>query len=262
MTNAAAGFLVAAVISGLAWRARSLTLGGAVAATIIGTLAVAAGWAWGVLLILYFISSTALSRVGRARKERRTSSVVAKGGQRDAVQVLANGALFGGAALAMLIAPHAQWIALGAGSLATSAADTWATEIGTLSRRDPRFVLDGRRVPAGTSGAVSLEGTVAMLAGATFIGGMMIALGWTFPLAIHVAFAAVCGATADSLLGATVQARRWCDGCARETERTTHDCGETTRRLRGLAWLDNDLVNFLTSLVGGLLAALLSFRVG
>ena len=29
----------------------------------------------------------------------------------------------------------------------------------------------------------------------------------------------------DSVLGATVQARRWCDTCARETERPTHDCG-------------------------------------
>ena len=262
MTNFAAGFLVAAVISGLAWRARSLTRSGALTATIIGTLAVAAGWNWGALLILYFISSSALSRVGRAQKERRTASVVAKGGERDAVQVLANGAVFGAAALMMIVAPHAAWIALGAGSLATSAADTWATEIGTLSRRDPRFVLDGRRVPAGTSGAVSLEGTLAMFTGAAFIGTMMIVLGWTFPLAIRVAFAGVLGAIVDTLLGATVQTRLWCDPCARETERTTHDCGAATRRLRGLVWLDNDLVNFLSALAGGLLAALLSFRTG
>jgi uncharacterized protein (TIGR00297 family) len=258
VTNATAGFLLAALISGLAWRARSLTLGGAISATIIGTLAVAAGWAWGLLLILYFISSTALSRVGRARKERRMSSVVAKGGERDAVQVLANGALFGGAALAMLIAPHARWIALGAGALAASAADTWATEIGTLSRRDPRFILNGTTVPAGTSGAVSLEGTLAMFASAVFIGVVMITLGWTSTLAIRVTLAGVFGAIVDTLLGATVQARRWCDACARETERSTHDCGCETRRLRGLGWLDNDLVNFLSGLAGGLLAALLS----
>jgi len=258
VTNAAAGFLVAAVISGLAWRARSLTLGGAVTSTIIGTLAVAAGWAWGLLLILYFISSTALSRVGRARKEVRTSSVVAKGGERDAIQVLANGAVFGGAALAMLVAPHAQWIALGAGALAASAADTWATEIGTLSRRDPRFILNGSTVPAGTSGAISLEGTLAMFASAAFIGVLMIVLGWTSALAVRVAFAGVIGAIVDTLLGATIQARRWCDTCARETERTTHDCGCETRRVRGLGWLDNDLVNFLSGLAGGLLAALLS----
>ena len=260
VTRVVPGLALAAAISVLAWRARSLTRGGALTATTIGTLAVATGWNWGVLLILYFISSSALSRVGRARKDRRTASVVAKAGERDAVQVLANGAVFGAAALMMLIAPHAYWIALGAGSLATSAADTWATEIGTLSRRDPRFVLDGRRVPAGTSGAISLEGTLAMFAGAAFIGMMMIVLGWTFPLAIRVAFAGVFGAIIDTLLGATVQTRRWCDACARETECTTHDCGAMTRRLRGLAWLDNDLVNLLSALAGGLLAALLSFR--
>jgi len=262
VTRAASGLALAAAISVLAWRARALTRRGALTATTIGTLAVAAGWNWGVLLILYFISSSALSRIGGARKERRTASVVAKGGERDAVQVLANGAVFGAAALMMIIAPHVYWIALGAGSLATSAADTWATEIGTLSRRDPRFVLDGRRVPAGTSGAMSLEGTLAMFVGAAFIGMMMIVLGWTFPLAIRVAFAGVFGAIVDTLLGATVQVRRWCDPCARETERTTHDCGTATRRLRGLVWLDNDLVNFLSGVVGGLLAALLSFHVG
>lgn len=258
LTNVAAGLVLAAVISGPAWRARSLTLGGAVAATIVGTLAVAAGWSWGILLILYFISSTALSRVGRARKERRTSSVVAKGGERDAVQVLANGAVFSGAALATIVAPDAHWIALGAGALATSAADTWATEIGTLSRHDPRFILDGRTVPVGTSGAVSIEGTLAMFAGAAFIGVMMIGLGWTSGLALRVSLAGVFGAMVDTLLGATIQARRWCDVCARETERATHDCGTKTGSLRGFGWLDNDLVNFMSGLAGGLLAALLS----
>jgi len=258
VTRLVPGLALAAAISILAWRARSLTRGGALTAATVGTLAVAAGWNWGILLILYFISSSALSHIGRARKERRTASVVAKGGERDTVQVLANGAVFGAAALMMIIAPHVYWIALGAGSLATSAADTWATEIGTLSRRDPRFVLDGRRVPAGTSGAMSLEGTLAMFVGAAFVGMMMIVLGWTFPLAIRVAFAGIFGAIVDTLLGATLQVRRWCDPCARETECITHNCGAATRRLRGLAWLDNDLVNFSSALVGGLLAAVLS----
>jgi uncharacterized protein (TIGR00297 family) len=180
------------------------------------------------------------------------------------VQVLANGALFAGAALAMLIHPHVQWIALGAGSLAASAADTWATEIGTLSRHHPRSILSGRRVPAGTSGGVSLIGTLAMIAGATFIAALVHALRWTPAIAVGVGAGGLVGAVFDSLLGATLQARRWCDGCARETERATHDCMPApapslpTRHLRGLAWMDNDVVNFLSSAAGGLLAAVLS----
>lgn len=252
------GLILAASIAGTARRARSLTIGGAVAAAMLGTVAVAAGWNWGVLLIAYFVSSTLLSRIGARQKERRTTTIVAKGGERDAVQVLANGALFGAAALAMMIQPHAQWLALGAGALAASAADTWATEIGTLSHADPRFVFSGRRVPAGTSGAVTVPGTIAMCAGAAFIALLMVVLGSAPQIAWRVALGGIAGAVLDTVLGAAVQSRRWCDVCERETEREIHDCGNATRHHRGLAWLDNDLVNFLSSAAGGLLAALLS----
>jgi uncharacterized protein (TIGR00297 family) len=258
LTRAALGLLLAAAISLAARRTRSLSIGGAIVATFIGTVAVAAGWNWGVLLFLYFVSSTVLSHIRRAEKARRTGAIVEKGGERDAVQVLANGALFAAAAIMMLVRPHAHWIALGAGALAASAADTWATEIGTLSRQLPRSILTGQPMPTGTSGAISLAGTAAMVAGAVFIGLLLVFLGWTLEIATGVTIAGVFGAMVDTLLGATLQARRWCAGCARETERTVHDCGVTTTHKRGFGWLDNDLVNFLSGVAGGLLAALLS----
>jgi len=62
------------------------------------------------------------------------------------------------------------------------------------------------------------------------------------------------GALFDSLLGATVQGIYFCDRCRKETERPVHRCGAQTRRLRGWTWLNNDWVNFLSSLVGGLVA--------
>jgi len=163
IARALAGLLLAALVSFLARTARSLTVGGAIAATLVGTTAVAAGWDWGALLILYFATSTALSRLGRSLKEQRTAPIVAKGGERDAVQVLANGATFAGAAIAMLIRPDARWIALGAGSLAAAAADTWATEIGTLYGGEPRSIFSGRRVP--TAGR-RRAGVAARLGGA------------------------------------------------------------------------------------------------
>jgi uncharacterized protein (TIGR00297 family) len=249
------GLVVATSISVAAWRARSLTSSGAFAATIVGTLAVAAGWTWGALLILYFVSSTLLSRLGRARKEYRMAPIVAKTGGRDAVQVLANGALFATASGLSLVHPDIRWIALGAGSLAASASDTWATEVGTLASGEPRSILSWRRVPTGTSGAVSLPGSLAMIAGALFVAVITVALGWTVELGLWVAVGGIVGAVIDSLLGATLQVRRWCEQCARETERQTHDCGTTTTRARGIEWIDNDIVNFLSSAAGGLLAA-------
>jgi len=258
LASALIGFLIAASVSLLALKVHSLSRGGAVAATAIGTLAVAAGWNWGALLIIYFASSTVLSHLGRERKEGRTASIVAKGGERDAIQVLANGAMFAGAALAMILRPNPYWIALGAGALAASAADTWATEVGTLARGEPRSILTWRPVPVGTSGGVSLEGSLAMIAGALFIGALTAVLGWPLGVAIRVIIGGVAGAIVDSLLGASLQARRWCDTCNRETERLVHDCGAETRGVRGLGWMDNDIVNFLSGAFGGLLAALLS----
>jgi uncharacterized protein (TIGR00297 family) len=253
-----AGLALAALISLAARRSRSLTSSGAIAATAVGTIAVAAGWNWGTLLIIYFAVSTALSRVGRASKERRTASIIAKGGARDATQVLANGAMFAAAALVATMRPDVRWIALGAGSLAASAADTWATEIGTLYGGTPRSILTWRTVPVGTSGGISAIGTVAAAAGAVFIGLVVAALGWTSMVARNVMIGGLAGAIVDSLLGATMQSRRWCDVCQRETERMVHDCGTPTRHLRGFVWLDNDLVNFLSNAAGGLIAAILT----
>ena len=257
MVRAMSGFVLAALIALVARRARSLAPSGAVAATIVGTLAMAAGWSWGVLLIVYFASSSALSHFGRTIKERRTVSVVAKSGARDAAQVLANGAAFAAAALFLLVKPDVRWILLGAGSLAASAADTWATEIGTLYGGSPRSILTWKTIPVGTSGGVTLIGTLATLGGAAFIALVAAALGWTWIVCRGVMIGGIAGALIDSILGATLQSRRWCDACSRETERVVHDCGAQTRAYRGLSWLDNDVVNFLSNIAGGVLSTML-----
>jgi uncharacterized protein (TIGR00297 family) len=241
---------VALAIALAARRARSLTDGGAAAATVVGTLAVAAGWAWGALLIAFFVSSTLLSRWRAADKERRTGAVVEKGGERDATQVLANGGVFAAAAAAMLLWPHPAWAAAGAGALAAAAADTWATEVGTLARGRPRALLTWRPVAPGTSGAVSAQGTAAMLAGAAFVALAARLLGLPGDVAVAALAGGVAGAVADSLLGATVQARRWCDRCDSATERRVHDCGAATRHAGGIAAVGNDAVNVACGVVG------------
>ena len=240
----------------LAWRARSLSASGAATAAAIGALAVGAGWGWGALLVLYFVLSSALSRVGAAAKERRTGDVVAKGGPRDAMQVLANGLPFAVAAAGTIVAPDPRWALAAAGGLAASAADTWATEIGTLAGGTPRSVRGWRPVPPGTSGAVSLAGSLAAVAGALAVALLARLLGWPAAVVPAALVGGVAGAWGDTLLGATVQARRHCDRCDRFTERNVHGCGERTRPAGGLPWLDNDLVNLLASSLGAVVALL------
>jgi uncharacterized protein (TIGR00297 family) len=191
----------------------------------------------------------------------RTEAVLAKPGPRDAAQVFANGVTFAIAAVGALTWPHPFWGALAAGSLTASLADTAATEIGTLAGGEPRSILTFRRVPTGTSGGVSALGTVAAIGGAALLSGIAFLLRvvdaratpwWT------LAACGVAGAVVDSLLGATAQARRWCDACNLGTERRIHRCGTATRAAGGFRWLDNDVVNFVSITLAGLLAALLA----
>jgi uncharacterized protein (TIGR00297 family) len=251
-----ASIAIALGISLLARRARALTLSGTVAATAVGTLALLAGWKWGVLLIAYFASSSALSRFRSKEKDRRTAGIVEKGGARDAVQVIANGGILALAAAFAAFTPQHEhfWRALGAGALAASASDTWATEVGTLGGRAPRSILTFAPVPPGTSGGITLTGTIAAILGAAFIGLVAFCLAWGSRVALAALLGGVAGSTLDSLLGASLQSRRWCEHCRQATERAIHDCGTATHPVGGLAWFDNDVVNIACGAVGGLLA--------
>jgi uncharacterized protein (TIGR00297 family) len=255
--RAAIGLLVAAIIATLARATRSLSRSGAVAATGLGAITAAAGYSWAILLIAYFASSSALSRLGAAQKERLTGSITEKGSQRDARQVLANGGVFGVAVLGMLLQPGVWWTALGAGALAASAADTWATEIGTRFGGVPRSILSGKPVPVGTSGGVTVIGSLGAVAGALFVAAVSLAIGWSRLTALSAVVGGVVGSFADSLFGVTLQVRRWCDACGLATERVRHDCGSPTRIAGGIAGLDNDMVNLFSGILGGVAATAL-----
>lgn len=95
------------------------------------------------------------------------------------------------------------------------------------------------------------------MAGALFIGGAAVLANWPVPF-LAVAIGGFAGALADSLLGATVQERRWCELCKTFTERPIHSCGTPTSHAGGLVGFDNDAVNAACSAVGALIALLLS----
>jgi uncharacterized protein (TIGR00297 family) len=258
------GLALAALVGYLGYRRGALTPGGVLGAILVGGAAVGlGGWAWGALVVLFFLASSALSRYKEAQKERLAEKF-SKGARRDLAQALANGGVAALLAAAHAFAPHpALWAAF-AGALAAVNADTWATELGVLSRAQPRLITTGRPVETGTSGGITWRGTGAALAGAGLIGlaaGLFgLAEGGGLARLAAVAAAAtvggLAGSLADSLLGATVQAIYFCPRCGKETERhPAHTCGEATRQVRGWRWLDNDWVNFFCSVVGALAAA-------
>jgi uncharacterized protein (TIGR00297 family) len=251
LTNFDLGAVSAAAIALAAYRLRALDGGGAFAAFLVGT-ATFGGLAvpGAAVLLAFFLTSTALSRVGRGRK-RAALAEVGKSGPRDATQVLANGGVAALCALcALWIGP--RYAVAFAGAFAAATADTWGTEIGTLAARRPVSVLTGKPVGAGLSGGVTLLGTLAEIAGALFVAAVSLLLaGGAFAA---VALGGIAGALVDSLLGASLQTLRWCPQCRRPTEREPHLCGANTTLLRGLSWMGNDFVNFAATLTGALVA--------
>lgn len=305
-----------------AWRRDALTVSGALAAVLVGTVLFGAGaTVWFGPLLVFFLTSTALSK-GKKQIRQIAESGYEKGSRRDAGQVLANGGL--GAALCLLWAarPDDAWWYAFVGVMAAVTADTWATEIGALSRREPVAVVGFRRVPRGTSGAVSPLGTLAAAGGALAIGlsawafaalervvtpllqswaenggripgaanaaldglaragdgfwaeaaqtladlAAAVTANWAqtaggFLLVPAALAGGLAGAFTDSLLGATVQRMNRCRACGRLVEKAAH-CGLPTERARGLAWMNNDAVNALSSAAGGIVALAVGLLAG
>lgn len=258
-----AGFVLASGASYLAYRARMLTVSGAIAAGLLGTLVFGlGGWQWAALLILFFVSSSLLTRCFKRRKQEYMDDY-AKGDQRDAGQVAANG----GVAAAFVLLHQATggaslaWIGF-AGALAAATADTWATELGVLGRSKPRLITAiANEVEAGTSGAVSIPGTIAALAGGTLIAAAAGALPPSLPRleTVGIAVGGLAGALVDSVLGASIQAIYYCPLDRRQTEKHPfHSCGAETTLVRGQGWMNNDRVNAICTLAGAAVACGLS----
>ncbi|MBW8771929.1 MAG: DUF92 domain-containing protein [Gemmatimonadetes bacterium] len=202
--------------------------------------------AWGLAaLFTFFIGSTVISRICPDPAAERGE---AKGGRRDAGQVLANG---GAPALGALlgIGDHRLGLWVLTIGLAAAAADTWATALGATSRTPPRHLLTGRPVEAGTSGGVTWRGSLGGAAGAVSVGAVA-GLG-SGELRLFAACLGVgtLGMFVDSLLGATLQGRFHCPACDTSTERPRHRCGSIARPVGGFRWLTNDGVNAISTLL-------------
>lgn len=240
-----------------AYRRNQLTLGGAYAAFALGTAAVAGGLMWAVALAAFFYSSMLVSSWRASDKRQRSYSVLPDARTRDAWQVLANGGLFAVAAISWGVGGSWEAGFFGFGALATATADTWATEIGIALDATPRSIITWRHVAPGTSGGVSAIGLSAAIAG-SFLIALLAVAAFTTPFdiqSLEAVFAGgFAGAVADSLLGATVQSRRWCEPCGDWTERRVHTCGFRSRHRTGFRWMTNDVVNLLATAVGGLVA--------
>lgn len=154
--------------------------------------------------------------------------------------------------------------------------DTWATEIGILSKRSPRLITNLTKIVApGTSGGVTIDGFLASLLGATLISivyslaTLLLSsshlLSFEFIIIIvSMVLGGFLGSIIDSFEGATIQGIYYCNYCNKETESHPHHprCGKETKHHRGYMQINNDFVNlssaFLVSSMVFLIGLLLN----
>jgi uncharacterized protein (TIGR00297 family) len=244
---------ITALIVAQGYRAKALTVSGVAAAFVVG-LAVLAGtgfpglWALGA----FFVTSSLLSRMS---ERHEPAWFDAPGHQRTASQVAANGGVAAIGGIFGLAGEPGLGLAMVVCSLAAAAADTWATSIGMSSPGDPVDIWRGQRVPRGTSGGVSLRGTVGGLAGAVAVAAAPLLAGTSASFVPVAVVTGVLGMFTDSFLGAVAQGRFRCNECGQPSERPVHRCGRPTTRTGGLSWLGNDGVNVLANALAGAVGA-------
>lgn len=220
------------------------------------------GWVWGALVLLFFSSTIVWSHFGRNSKAILLDRLLgqARIGWQQVTAQLGWGCVL---ALLSILGRHGiGFTGAFVGVIAAANADTWATEIGVLSRHKPRLVNNGHLVLAGTPGAVSLLGLVsagggAWLAGFTalafyFIIAMFDERTWTgtlLLLPIGAMLGGLVGSVVDSFLGAVAQGMYYCEHCQRVSEDAVHHCGLPARQTRGWSWLSSQGVDLVGSLV-------------
>lgn len=248
MDNILIYFIVIAVTVLSGYFVQSLTKSGAIAAAGVGfSVAAAFGWKGLAVLGLFFATSSFWSKYKREVKaiiEQKHE----KGARRDWQQVLANGGIAALSSLFFFIFESHIWTVVFAISIASANSDTWASEIGALSKKAPIFIGNLKRAEKGTSGAVSPLGTFAAVSGALLIASFS---GYLFNLPVYETFliliAGFLGNVIDTLMGAFFQATYKCKVCSSLTEKKDH-CGRPALLIRGISLMNNDMVNFLSCL--------------
>lgn len=246
------------ILSIMGYYSRVLTLSGAFAAMVVGiSIYLGFGIPGSLLLGLFFGSSSMWSKFQKEKKERYQEKLE-KGDQRDHIQVLANGGIPAFISILAILFPADIWLSIFIVCLASANADTWASEIGSLSKSKPFFITTLKRVEAGTSGAITILGTTAAMVGSGLIvaSGLLLWSQLSVRLFFIMTLLGFIGNVIDTLLGAFFQVKYYCEVCQFETEKTYH-CHQKTVKSRGISLMNNDAVNFLSILLAGFLAIFL-----
>jgi uncharacterized protein (TIGR00297 family) len=247
----------------LSYKKKSVSISGLIALLFISSVFIWLNQISLLLILFYmFASSSFLTHFGKSQKSA-LYIVEAKSGPRDYVQAIAN---LGIATVLICIYQyntHPAILTAIMGSVAAANADSWSSEIGGLSKGKVYLITTLRTVQKGISGGVTLVGTIGGIAGSLFISAAAIAtLSWmssyiaNWSLLFIASFlAGVFGFILDSYLGAIFQSLY----INKTNQRFTEKAERNSELVKGLVWMNNDLVNFFTTMAGAIVAGLLYY---
>ncbi|MBC7087977.1 MAG: DUF92 domain-containing protein [Tissierellales bacterium] len=254
------GIILSLIIVYPAFKKNSLSISGAISAIILGTVIYSFGSIYHFLiLITFFISSSLLTKY-KENVKSKYEIINQKSGKRDFTQVLANGAMGFIFVILEYIYNSPVFFLAFCVSFAISTSDTWASEIGILSKKNPIKIITLKPVPKGLSGGVSPVGLFASFLGAGLIS--ILAFIFSFVLykdlnqSIYFMFISLIlgflGSIIDSILGATLQAQYFDEETQSLTEKKINS-NKNARKVRGIGIIDNNMVNFLSNLIASML---------
>ena len=234
--NILLGVLLAALFSFAAFALRGLSLDGMFSAIVIGTYAFGlGGWKLAAVLLLFFISSVAISDRSGWRAENILQSA-----RRDGLQVWANGFWLVVFLISATVFKAPVFLVGALAVIATATADTWATELGSSTPDSTYLITSFKQVTPGTDGGISIKGTTAAFIAAAMISGLSVyVFSLHFSVFILIFGAAVLGCFIDSYLGALFQ----------QNKRSV-----TLPVINEEMTFSNNLVNTISTGMGGVLA--------
>jgi len=248
--------VLAALVAFITIKKKAFTVPAALSACVMLIVAaICSGWSGIVIVLAAYFTIFAVDMIVGERSEKITGSVNQRTGARGIVQVIANALAATIAAVMSAILKNPELMMVYAAALTECLADSLASDVGVLSKKDPVDICRMKRIKRGLSGGVSLLGTLSALAGCVWMFLIsLIFFGFSVKLAVAVILIPMLGIGIDSVLGSLVQAKYECTVCGKSTEKTLH-CGKKTNHVGGLKLINNDAVNIISNFLTTILAA-------
>ncbi len=246
--------LATPLIIAFAHRKRALTVGGIIAAIILDILISASLGNFGFAILLAFFVGGIITDKIKKKHNKTGQNMKKRGERRNAIQVLANGTVPAICAGLYTAFESRVFLIAFVASLAEALADTSASSLGSFAKHtfDPFRMKPCER---GISGGMSILGTLASLVGASFISVLALAFGRiSLTDSLVIIFAGFLGGIFDSFLGSLVQVKYKCTVCGSIVEHEKH-CGAKTLKHSGIPFVNNDTVNFLSTIFTALVVA-------